>query len=104
VSISHKDLISLIKICASNSVREIRCGELVVSFDRQTRDETNELSSPRPKVAESVIKEVRDEALLKQSFESTEEIMAHLQIEDPVQYERMLLEGELEGEERTSNH
>ncbi|MFN9976621.1 MAG: hypothetical protein ACK58T_42645 [Phycisphaerae bacterium] len=90
---SLKELATLIKLCKKNGVSLKYDGLEILSVDVLSQGST----TPAPQARGSAKKalEVTEKAALQLQFDEAQEIAETLHVEDPVAYERMLIEGEL---------
>lgn len=97
---------SILKACATSGVSELKFGPLHVKFGG-TPEHVAEAPSvdlrptiPAPEIAEAPNHEVMNrEALAEDEMLAREERLALLQIEDPLEFEKQLISGEIEPDE-----
>ncbi len=94
--IEGKDLKAIIRECAKRGVAELKIGDFHIKFgsveDIQAPKAKSEIKAP----SKAVLKAAENQALVAENAEHNENMLANLQLEDPVAFEKMLIEGELE--------
>jgi len=90
------ELKKLIELCGDRGVSELQLGDLKIVFGRQTKDSPLTPTVVQTKATEVQTQQIEKEALVEESKNLDEDDLALMQIEDPVRYEQMLIEGELE--------
>lgn len=96
-----KDICALIKICGESKVKELKFGDLHVVFAPEALGQANQVLAQSTKVFSGQV--VSDEA---EAFQQDEVKIKDLKlemalIENPAEYEQMVLAGELEDGETT---
>lgn len=96
-----KEVLSLIKACRANAISELTLGDLrIVIGDAGTLPLAPKFVS---KGTNKKIEDIRREANLMENLEFSADSLAHALVEDPAEYERMIILGELEKGEETHN-
>lgn len=90
------ELKELIEFCKDKGAAEVNFGELKVVFGSQTKAILQTPTIDQTKAIEDQTQQIETQALSEASQNLDEDDLAVMQIEDPVRYERMLIEGELE--------
>lgn len=86
----------LIELCEQKGVSEFVLGDMRVVFRAQTKVSLQTPAVVQTKAAEDQTQQVEKIAFREMSRDIDEEDLALMQIEDPIRYEQMLIEGELE--------
>lgn len=95
--LQSQDICSIIDTCAKNKVTALKYGGLEISFLAETVIPKTVLSNPPDNdISEEQHVQNNTESFLKEEVMTREEQLALLLIEDPVRYEQMLEDGELE--------
>lgn len=96
IKLKFAEIKKLIELCGDKGVAELQLGELKIVFGRQTKE--SPLTPPilQTKEIEVQTQQVEKEAFDQVSKELDENDLALMQIENPVRYEQMLIEGEIE--------
>jgi hypothetical protein len=107
--LSSRDLSAIIKVCGESRVAELKFGDLHVRFDTpveqvmrlygdQIREAAaNSTPSNRPDTAISAIQDhLAQESLERDEFDVKEDRLAQMIIENPLEAERLLIEGKLD--------
>jgi hypothetical protein len=90
------ELKKLIELCGEMGVSEINFGNLRVVFGGQTKEKPLTPPTIQTKEVEVQTQQIETEALTEISREVDERDLSLMSIEDPVRFEQMLIEGELE--------
>lgn len=103
------ELCDLIRECHASDVKHIRFGTLDISFGMKPQWGTAPLRETSPPVAAisgltpgQPGEYVNEESLLKDELALKEDQLAEMMITDPLEYERLLTEGELVNEDTES--
>jgi hypothetical protein len=93
------ELCSLIKECASSGVSELTLEPFRVVFSEQKKEATT--TPPAYFYAQTSVEQDRqklddDEVLLKEELRLREDQLSNALLEDPAEFERLLMAGELE--------
>lgn len=99
MSVNLKELAKFIKICRISQVTEVKIGEIEIKFQSRETPEAKELVSEIPIPSDHDLKEAQSNSVVQQNVESAEDRMDHMHVEDPVMFERLLVERELEDNE-----
>ena len=99
-SLTFKDVVLVLKQCERlKNIKELRFGELHVIFDLNQAEKTAQAAIPTALIgpeqkakAQEQAKAVFEEIALK----TKEDRLEHMLIEDPLQYEKLIMSGELE--------
>lgn len=109
--LTSDEVCSILKACAESKVRELKFGGLYVSFGPQALEEQIHIMLPpaasepvAPTSAPPPVAEMTEaqhtiqtsESLAQAEIEAKEDQLALLAIENPVEFERQLMNGELE--------
>lgn len=97
---SPKDVCKLIKTCQKSGVSELKLGGLELHF-------VPKVKKPEPKAEEKADvsgKDVEEKALLQEELKLRDTQVDNLLLESPSEYERRIIEGDLEDERKTSQH
>lgn len=103
MSIEAKDLAEIIKACKRADVAELKIGDVSIKFKTGEAVKTPE---SKPENLAPIAKEIEREtekSLLQENFDSAQEHLANLQLENPALYEELLIERELELGDKTYN-
>lgn len=90
------ELKKLIELCGKNGVSELSLGEFKVVFASQTKEVAETPAVIQTKETEVQSQVVEKEALAQASKDLDENDLAVMQIEDPIRYEQLMIERELE--------
>lgn len=97
VEIDTKELVKIIKACRLAGVKELKVGELELRFG------TGEAAEPQVLARENVrpptdkeLKAIEARLEEKDILDRADEELAHMQVEDPLQFEELLIQRELE--------
>lgn len=96
MTISADELVRVIKACHKARVTELKIGEIEVKFGNGETPEPKTTAVASPVVTEAELKEAQHEVLVKENLDHAEARLDLMQLEDPAQYERLILERELE--------
>lgn len=96
MSFSADELVRVIRACHKAGVTELKIGEILVKFGNGDTPERKTAGAAIPTVTEAELKEVQQHLLVEENLEHAEEQLSLMQLEDPAQYERLILERELE--------
>lgn len=96
MGIEVKDLKEIIEICARTGVVELNVGDTSIKFGQGETAKPQENLSEIIAPAADELRVESEKALIKENVESAEDRLSRLQIEDPAEYERLLIEEELE--------
>lgn len=91
-----KDIVRLLEACKKSGVSELVLGGLQVVFKGQTKDSLEMPTASQTKEAEVQSQIVEKEALTQASEALDERDLAVMQIEDPVRYEQLMIERQIE--------
>ena len=86
----------LIELCGKNGVSELSLGDFKVVFGNQTKEIPLTPTAIQTKEADAQSQVVEQEALIELSRDLDENALAIMQVEDPVRYEQLMVERELE--------
>jgi hypothetical protein len=84
------DLCAIIKTCYESGVKRIVLPGVIISFTGDTP-----VMSYAPTKDHNVIEQIESEALSQIEQETNEERLSRLMLENPVEYERLVLNGDL---------
>lgn len=96
------ELKELIETCGKNGVRELSLKDFKVVFGSQTKEIPLTPTVYQTKEAEVQSQLVEKEALTQASHELDENDLAVMQVEDPVRYEQLMIEREIEDDRSRS--
>ena len=96
-TISEKSINKLLMACAKCGVSHLKWGELEVSFNGMKENVSGTPRDPwvPPALSEETLKKFSSEQLLVDEARLKESQLAMMPIENPVEYERLLMEGKL---------
>jgi len=98
--LSAEEVCSILRVCGEAKVSVLKFRDLYVKFGGTAESQKNDVPSALPITPEAEIsdnsKQVAFEAIEKEMVLTKEERLALLQIEDPLEYERLVVNGELE--------
>jgi hypothetical protein len=101
------EICGLIKVCASNGVTSFKLGPLEVSFGLKPQEAIAPWREQSPPVVEASGQPPEDsqaaysseEVLLRDELSTRQDQLAEMLVTDPLEYERLISEGELTNEE-----
>lgn len=96
MGIEAKDLKALVRECAKRGVAELKIGNVHIKFGGVTPAKTPEAKSEILAPTAEELKSAEQKSLVEENVSFAEDRLALLQLEDPVAYERMIIERELE--------
>lgn len=94
---NHKEVCQILKVCVRSNVKELRLGELTVSFF--------DPKGPQAEIMPQVVQDPESLSKMNNIDKSTRETLEYrlkqdqleqMAIEDPVEYEKLQLSGDLE--------
>jgi hypothetical protein len=94
----HKEICSIIKVCVKSNVKELELDTFKVSFFGP-QGNLNEADIPHPiigKESEKLMTQINESTLASLEQSSKQDQLESMAITDPVQYEELLLSGDLE--------
>lgn len=101
MKVDFKEIKDIVKLCAENGVSRIKLGEIEVVFG-----ENAQFLPKNTKKISKVVKdnpekraEVEQDAIGRAEVKLKEEYVDNLLLEDPAEYERLAIQGELSDEE-----
>lgn len=95
--IDAKDLIKLINACKRARVAELKVGEVHVKFVAGDAEQTTEKSvESNFSISAQEVKVQEETTLVQQNVEAIEDRLAHMAVENPVEFEDLLIQGVLE--------
>jgi hypothetical protein len=90
-SLKPRDIAMLLKACKINDIESLEyCG---LKIQRAKKSDGVELASVR---ASAEAEKIEHKAFISETLATKEDTVAHMMIEDPLQYEKLLAAGELE--------
>jgi hypothetical protein len=99
VTISAKELKEMIRVLRKNGVKRYKNGDLEIVLEDQTIDTSKTSSTSKPRASRKA-DQIEKDAFVAEEIQTKDEQLSLLQIENPVEFEKMLLEGDLEDEDR----
>lgn len=91
------DVCAIIKTCKESNVSKLQFGDLQVDFTFHVEQfEAHPITGEAP--LEQLIEKQEKDTLEKEAMQSKSERLALMAIEDPAEYERLIMAGELEDE------
>lgn len=96
VSFSAKDLIRVLKACRESRVAELKIGDISVKFGNDDTTEPVNLGTLPPKLSDDEFHKAALNNNVRENLTAAEDRLALLQIDNPAEYERLVLERELE--------
>lgn len=102
--LSSQEVDAIIRSCRENGVTSLKVRDLEITFSQpvkvsEDKKPTPEVSVPVPEMTDAEIKIKNREALEHDEVSLKEDRIANLLITDPLKYEQMLLDGELEDDD-----
>jgi hypothetical protein len=100
MTVDFKEIKDIIKTCAEYGVSRVKIGEIEVVFGENTQISPKIAKKPL-KVKDNPTKriEVEQEAIGQAEVKLKEDYIDNLLLEDPAEYERLAIQGELSDEE-----
>ena len=99
-TLKNTDVCNIIRTCKAAEVTELKFGDLHILWGKKALlgnvEDANALAAEEMAEAQ---KKIEDKELEIQDLENKENLLELLKIEDPAEYERMILSGELENAE-----
>jgi|GEM_PF-4162329 len=93
--ISTDELLELIKACKAARATNLKIGDVEIRFAdrerRQTKEKVREIPIPTAKELSSA----EDDARIKNNLELVDDDVATMHVEDPSEFERLIVEREL---------
>lgn len=96
MTIENLNLIRVIKACKASGVSYLRLGDLELKFV------TGDAERPSIPTGETVkipsaekLKEIEETEAIKENADEADDELAHMQVEDPLQFEELLVQREL---------
>jgi len=97
VSFSADELIKVLKACKSAKITELKIGDILVKRESDETPAPGKVVAGAIKVpSDSELEDAQKDAEVRKELEESDDQLAFMQIEDPAEYERRLVEGELE--------
>lgn len=98
MSIDAKYIARIIKVCRESNVRSLRMGDLEINFVPGDAAEVKVVAGEavKPPTLEE-LKEIERSVQDNSVLDRADEELAHMQVENPVLFEQLLVERELEG-------
>lgn len=90
----------LIELCGTNGVAELSVGDFKVVFGNQTKESPITPTAIPTKEAEAQSQVVEMESLQAASRELDQDDLATMAVEDPIRFEQLMIERELEDDGR----
>jgi hypothetical protein len=100
MKIDFKEIKDIVKLCAENGVSRLKLGEIEVVFSENAQF-SQKIPKKSQKVRDNPEKrtEVEQDAIGRAEVKLKEEYVDNLLLEDPAEYERLAIQGELSDEE-----
>jgi len=97
ITMASEDICRIIEQCGKTGVSVLKYGPLEISFDVVRTS----VESPYPEIENSAEKsrEIHQTTILQQEIETKEDMLSRLQIEDPVELEKLIMSGDLNDSE-----
>lgn len=102
MAMNNKELCKIFKLCVQFKVKSLKYQGLDIVFHdlKDPATDTKAVITPPPirdpELLKSTINQVDRETLIRQELQIKEEMLDQMLIEDPLSYERLLLERDLE--------
>lgn len=106
MSFSADEFIRVLKACHKARVTELKIGDTVVKFELGDATQTTATKGETKVVSAGELQDAQREVLIGENLVEAENRLDLLQIDDPVRYERAIIEQELEdrGTTEISSH
>lgn len=88
------DISAIIQVCAQNNVSKLKFGSLSVEFDRPTNP--NHEEPKNTPILPAHLEQAAKMAILSDEAAVREEQLKKMQIEDPLRFEQLISDGDLE--------
>lgn len=98
-NLTAQEICSILGACGAAGVAELKFGDLQVSFHRPVEaqmDQTPPVYQPEAAISEiHAAQEIEKSSIEQEEFDVKTERLALMMVEDPAQYEKLFLDGEL---------
>lgn len=104
MSFSAEELIKVLKACKSARVTELKVGDIEVKLHGIENPGSGKMTDSSVTIpTDSELEDAHSEAELHKDASDADEQLAFMQIEEPAEYERLLVERELEDGRKVQN-
>lgn len=90
-----KDLSKLIKICKNNNVSHVKYGEIELKLNIDATENPSIPNASQASESDKKAKENEEKGALQEQYNHAQSSLDSLQLEDPLEYERQLMDREL---------
>ena len=104
MSVNLKELSKLLKSCKANGVVELKIGDVEIKFVTADASQIQEQRIEIPVPTQLQLDEAQEIAAVQKNFRDAQDELAHMAVDNPAQFEQLLIEQELEsgGREKDS--
>lgn len=97
MTIDAKDLVKVIKACKASGVSALKLGDLELKFQTGDAEKTSVPATGDAVETPSAekLKAIEERSALIENAEDADEELAHMQVENPAQFEELLVQREL---------
>lgn len=95
-----KDLAIVLRACKASGVTELKIGDIEIKFGLvESRQISNRPGDTVPVPSVEQLREAEELVNIQENVDSADDQLAFMHIDDPAQFEQLLIEKELEGSE-----